>query len=653
MKHFFSNFSLTENQTQLVAKLDNFFKSDDNCFILKGYAGVGKTYMVKLLKEYFNSKKINFLLSAPTSKATLKLKEFDKSAMTIHKRIFKLSKVEDYKFYFQLKQNLDTNSIYLFDESSMIGDYCKETKDNSDGFLFFGSGKLLSDILQYVGDKKIIFVGDNAQLPPVDMNFSPALNKEYLENEFNLKVQEFELSEVVRQKSDSQILKTATNIRNSIKNKIFNELNIEYKNNIFETNKTIFLENYKKHQIIIAYTNKKVYEYNCMVRNQLFKNSNVLNPNDILMVVQNNYKFDMFNNELVMIQSVADSESFLIPIGKEGNKIENFVIKKDDKFFVKLDFQNIKIIKRDNEGNLEEKSIKILTNLLFNLSSHENMDNYITSLRLINKALWIFFNIRMNKKKIKKDSQEFIENLLTDNYLNALIVKFGYAITGHKAQGSEWNDVYVDANFEGGKNNENYFRWLYTVITRAKQNLFMIEMPKMNMIKDIKSVTTGLNIGYEIKNNFLSDIQEIILKQYKVEFKFFPYKIRCNFEDKTIIDIIYNSKNQITHIKALKQGDNYQNISNFLADLKGGIFIENEISFDNPHLENLYKKTAEKLSKIGVKIINIKHLNWRERYEVLKESKKVEIDFTYTKKYIFTAHLTGDENLINEIKEIL
>lgn len=222
----FKGFKLTQEQQELLKKLNEFLEDTTDCFIIKGYAGTGKTFLMKGLTDYLNSIKRNFVLAAPTGRAAKVMSQKAiKSAYTIHKIIYSSHEIhyidgkETIKFFYQIKKNWNGDrTVYVIDEASLISDIYNESE-----FLRFGSGYLLKDLLDYihfncVGQKnKIIFLGDTAQLPPVNMNFSPALDEQYLHEKYKLRVCIYQLTQVVRQQKDSGILYNATFIRDSKK----------------------------------------------------------------------------------------------------------------------------------------------------------------------------------------------------------------------------------------------------------------------------------------------------------------------------------------------------------------------------------------------------------------------------------------------------
>lgn len=311
LKETFSKYTLTSGQSSLIDELNKFLSDNSTCFLLKGYAGTGKTFMMKGLTDFLTETKRSFKIAAPTGRAAKVISQKTKrKAYTIHKTIYSSKDLkefktkdedgtETFKFYYELKHNEDpTNTIYIIDEASMLSNVYSEGE-----FFRFGSGYLLKDLINYINfdnndhNKKIIFIGDNAQLPPVNMNFSLALDSKYLQENCNLVSSEFELTEVVRQKSESGILHNATKLRQSLNANIFNQLNIE--TNFKDINNTKHEELLSKYleacnnpideeTIIVAYSNSSVKEYNDFVRNHFFPNQITITVNDKIILVSNN-----------------------------------------------------------------------------------------------------------------------------------------------------------------------------------------------------------------------------------------------------------------------------------------------------------------------------------------------------------------------------
>lgn len=228
----FQNIELTRDQSLAVERIQEFLGNGLNVFFLKGYAGTGKTFLLNGLTKYLQAQKKHFRLMTPTGRAAMILgQKTGLPAFTIHKSIYNYKELEEdessFKLYFGLNMNQDpTSTVYIIDEASMLSD-----KHAEDDFFIFGSGYLLKDFFNYINfhqrqKAKVIFIGDHAQLPPVNMNFSPALSLKYLKEQYQINGEEFELTEVVRYKKESGILEVATELRNSIKNKEFNRFSV-------------------------------------------------------------------------------------------------------------------------------------------------------------------------------------------------------------------------------------------------------------------------------------------------------------------------------------------------------------------------------------------------------------------------------------------
>ena len=647
MKKFFK--SLNQDQTKAVEKLQQFLTNDSNIFLLKGYAGVGKTYITQGLTKYLKSIDRSFTLSAPTGKAAKVIQEKTNfEAFTIHKTIYSSKNLKEYKkdddktykFYFDLNINeLPNDNVYILDEASMISNIYSEME-----FIRFGSGFVLDDLMKFINidankhNKKIIFIGDNAQLPPINMNFSPALDKNYLEERYNLKVEEFELTEVVRQSKESEILQNSISLRESLKNKTFTKLNISTNKDIKPIDvsdiKSIYFSSTPKNTMIIAYTNKSVYNYNQTIRSQYFKNTNILNETDKLIVTTNSLSTGLSNGDFIMVYKILnDTEQKQIPVGK--NKIE-------------LKFRDIEIIYKDNNNNILKQEIKIIENLLF--STHPNLSSDE------NKALYIDFCIR--NPHLKPNTKEFTEAIKKDSYFNALKVKFGYAITCHKAQGSEWENVILDCDYTQNKLSESYFRWLYTAITRTKQNLFLINNQKLSQFQQIKIIDSNKTTNpvkntndnkFNIQDKFLLTIYQkvkTLLNQEIKEVKHSNFLEKYILENETI-SIYYNSKNIITNIIASKE------IYEILKPLiKVEIFIQpSEFKFEFDFLQQFYEENKQKLKHI--KIVNIENFNYMQRYKFQKNEEIAVINFYYSKTKITRAQIHNTTNSNTLAKEIL
>ncbi len=478
----FTGYELSASQQSAISSLEAFFKDDSQrCFVLKGYAGTGKTFLIGGIVRFLEAHNKTPVLMAPTGRAAHVMKERHKiDANTIHRHIYGWNKLQEfkeigengsitYKFYFGLKNN-DTHhdTVFIVDEASMLSDVYTEAE-----FMRFGSGRLLRDLLEYINfdgndhRKKIIFVGDGAQLPPVDMNFSPALDEKHLEKYTRSHVSSVELTDVMRQKEGDLILQNATAMRRMLSSNDFASFDFQSDNaTVSEETPDHFMPHYLKHidqfgvssSVIIGYSNVLVNEFNKVVRAHLFPKGRQLEPQDRIMVVKNNYRhaIELFNGQtgtVLEIVEPGETHTVHLNVGLDdaGNR-KNVQIE--------LHFRKALLCFEGMDGKSHNISCLYIEDLLN--SPHRELSSEQS------KALYVDFCNR--NPHLKSHSQEFKEALLSDPYFNALQLKYAYAVTCHKAQGGEWPTVYVDFQSQN-KLDPMAIRWSYTALTRAARKV--------------------------------------------------------------------------------------------------------------------------------------------------------------------------------------
>jgi len=446
-------------------------KSEQSCaYILKGYAGTGKTTLISGFVKYLQKYKINFSLLASTGRASKVLSQItQKYSETIHSHLYvfdelsedleTISKLEDdfliddngqirLKFGFKQETN-NTKHIYIVDESSMISDVAEQLNSS---FADFGSGCLLTDLINHNKNGIYIFVGDNCQLPPITQNLSPALDANYLKNKFNIHVYEYEMTEIVRQAKSNGIVTASINLRNLYKlNPLVKFASLPLKNlnniNILSTHEELidrYVEQVKFNNfddaIMICHSNKQCNQLNRLIRSKLYNEEKRVISGDLLIVTQNNLLTGYVNGEQLIVTNVGYRE-----------------------YRCGLTFLNIEIKKINSDI---KHSVFIIEDLLYS-----NMNN-LSSLE--HKKLFIDFFRRM-KELFKGKYSHYKLDMRTDPYLNALRVKFGFAVTCHKSQGGEWKRVflYMEKSIHClGK--PAIYQWWYTAITRAKEKLYVV-----------------------------------------------------------------------------------------------------------------------------------------------------------------------------------
>ena len=452
LKNF--KFNPTKDQTLALQHISYFLsdKCSSNLFLLKGYAGTGKTALMKTLVENLRFIKMNYCLLAPTGRAAKVLSKYtDQNASTIHRKIYysKVDKSGNFKSI--LKKNKSKNTLFIIDEASMISDFSNSVE-------LFNKNSLLKDVIDFINFKsnsKLIFLGDTAQLPPVNQTISPALDSKFLKNTYNLNIDEFEISDVVRQTEESGILFNATVIRNNIINNNFdfsfkNFSDITYLSDGFEIQESIestFNEIGIDNSIIIVRSNKRANQYNQQIRKTILSYHNKVCVGDLLMITKNNYFW-----------TSPDSE---IPFLANGDIIEIIEIYRIRELYG-FQFAEVKI-KMVDYFDVEAFDTTIILNTL-------NSD--LPSLSYEQSNL-LYQEIQKDYSNIKSKYKRFLKTK-KNSFFNALHVKFSYSITCHKAQGGQWPVVFIEKPYLKDGPDIDYMRWLYTAITRAESKLFLI-----------------------------------------------------------------------------------------------------------------------------------------------------------------------------------
>ena len=430
-------------------------QSYEELFLLKGYAGTGKTSIVgTLVKNCWKINK-NLVLLAPTGRAAKVISNYsNKEAFTIHKKIYYPKSKKGGGISFSLQKNKHKNTIFIVDESSMI-------PNTSPDSILFDKGSLLSDLIQYVysGHQcKLILIGDTAQLPPIKLDISPALDKSTLENYFNKKVVTIELDEVVRQEKGSGILWNASIIRQSLEDEFYDTFKFEKENfpdiirpydgqELMSAIEDSYLNSGDEESVFIVRSNKRAFLYNQNIRSRILYKEEELSVGDHLMVVKNNYFW-----------LETTSEAGFIANGDIIEILEIYSIK--ELYGFKFATVNVKMIDYPRMAAFE--TVLILDTLSSEIASLSFED----SNKLYQEVLKDYEHETSKYKKFLSVKKNI--------YFNALQVKFSYAITCHKSQGGQWDTVFVEQPYLPNGIDKDYLRWLYTAITRAKKKLYLI-----------------------------------------------------------------------------------------------------------------------------------------------------------------------------------
>jgi len=426
--------------------------TNDSIFLLTGYAGTGKTSLISAIVHTLEDFNIESVLLAPTGRAAKVLASYtERSAYTIHKHIYRQKSSSDGMGKFDLDRNMHRDAFFIIDESSMISGELSEAS-------VFGSGRLLDDLIEYVyrgRNCKLILVGDTAQLPPVGSVLSPALSKQDL-GMYGFNIETSELREVVRQSRESGILVNATRIRTMVTENdiIMPRFTLDKYDDIFGISGELLLEELETAYsysgtdgtVIIVNSNRMANKYNQGVRNRILYREEEISAGDMIMIVKNNY---FWVNEEEDLDFIANGD--IARIKKVSEKEEKYGFRFADMTLEFLDYS-------------VELEVKVLLDTLgsetASLSAGENR-------MLYEKVHEEYLNLSTKKKRM--------EAVRNDPYFNALQIKFAYAVTCHKAQGGQWERVFVDQGmFNRQEATVDYLRWLYTAITRATDRLYLI-----------------------------------------------------------------------------------------------------------------------------------------------------------------------------------
>jgi len=431
---------------------------DKDVLVLKGYAGTGKTTLVSaFVRTLFNLKQ-KVVLLAPTGRAAKVFASYaGQPAYTIHKKIYREQSFTGEGGHFSLNDNLHKHTLFIIDEASMIA---------NEGLAgaTFGTGYLLDDLISYVysGEGcRLILMGDTAQLPPVGEELSPALDVAHLQG-YGLQVREVELTEVVRQEQESGILWNATQLRQLIMKQQFGVLP-RFKLDGFPDVKVIpgaelidaisdcYDRDGMEQTIVVCRSNKRANIYNNGIRGRILWREEELESGDMLMVAKNNYFWTAKDKSMDFI---ANGEMARVVRVRGGQEMYGFRFVKATLAFPDYDDMEV-------DANL----------LLDTLQSEAPSLSRDDSEKLFTAVMEDYADISLKRERIKK--------LKEDPYFNALQVKYAYAVTCHKAQGGQWKNVFLDQAYVSAEYlSPDFFRWLYTAVTRATGTLYLVNYPE-------------------------------------------------------------------------------------------------------------------------------------------------------------------------------
>lgn len=451
LKKFGFDFSPT--QKAAVEHFIHFFfaRNEEGLFLLKGYAGTGKTSLVAAIVNTLIDFKYKVVLLAPTGRAAKVFSGYaGQPAFTIHKKIYRQKNATDGEGAFDLGFNGGADTLFFVDEASMVA--------NNDNEGNFGSGCLLDDLMEYVYNGKnnrLVLIGDVAQLPPVGLDISPALDQAELQSAYRLEVTEVSLTDIMRQAEQSGILYNATRIRNligagegqlSLKVAGFCDVFRISGGELLEEIDSCYSKYGEEETIVVCRSNKRANRFNEGIRRSILYREEDFCSGDRIMVVKNNY---FWGADYEKIDFIANGD--MATVVRVGRRAELY-----GHPFVKA------VLRID--GYEEEVTAWVMMDTLMSdapaLTYEQTREFYL-------RIEQDYMDIPSRRKRFEK--------IRENEYYNALQIKFAYAVTCHKAQGGQWDAVFIDQGWlTEDMLNDEYWRWLYTAITRARQRLYLI-----------------------------------------------------------------------------------------------------------------------------------------------------------------------------------
>ena len=463
-------FEPTAEQSVAMNRLAQFVNNPapKQVFLLKGYAGTGKTVIISSLVRTLVKHRRRVVLMAPTGRAA---KVFSNTsgfpACTIHKKIYRQKSIVDMGS-FQLDRNMHEHTVFLVDEASMISN---EGLTGSS----FGTGRLLDDLISYVfsgEDCRLLMLGDNAQLPPVGEHESPGLSAQVLSS-YGLNVSEFCLENVMRQMHESGILQNATVLRDfarglgpagafRFKLEGFKDVVKVSGSELIETLSGCYSRDGIDETMVLCRSNKRANIYNNGIRSQILDREDELSRGDSIMIVKNNYYW----TEHLMADEGADSYTDFPSFIANGDIAVIRRVRRERNLYG-FRFEDA-ILSFPDYDDLEME----VTLLLDTLHSESPSLTREESDKLFNNVMEDYADIPSKKKRM--------ENLRENPHFNALQIKYAYAVTCHKAQGGQWKNIFIDQGYipDDGRD-EEYYRWLYTALTRATQTVYLVNWPDL------------------------------------------------------------------------------------------------------------------------------------------------------------------------------
>lgn len=728
-------FELTDSQKKAIREVDEFLKNEDlNVLIINGAVDTGKTYIIPEIAQKIQEQTKHAVFLASNSRHANELNtETEMPFVSIYNHIYLSGSVdsteeqnESEKIKLSFRSSTDPdNTVYILDEGQLFSD----TYYESENFIF-GSGKLISDFIAYSkiqeSKKKLIILGDDKQIILGNKD-QTIMSPEYIKSQHKLNPAYFEINEVVKNDDINEIIENALNIRNSLTLKAFNRFNIKPSNkgNVVFVDDHNFIDHYKActqvdpfETVIVRFSYERVNEMNDRIKREVKGTSDVLNVGDVILFHTSHPVSKTSDTDLAQPLYVNNGDTAIITKVNRTDETISQQLKGQDKPIV-LSFIDVDIQVRGRMSQL--KGVKILKNFLVSSKSELPKEEFI--------ALKANFNKRFNDKysvlkeevqKLKSEynsdkndtgkkekylakKREFETARLTetryDKYLNAGNVKIGYSITGHKAEGFKWDNVFVDLEIGKGKYNDDYFRWAYTAITRAKRKLFIINRTIIHpfILMDWKEINVGIDSQYKfdlspikfdpnrpINEDEIKEASTIGIPEGKpqligiynaVKEKIYPltisnvvsgqynelYSIKGDGGE-CQLRLYYKSDFRISNFQVVSGADNAtgKKVKDILSNDSSSLQL-NEADFKFDYLFELAQILNSEVSKHSIKIHHIEHSKYLDKYYFENGQQKAEVFVDYgedgfvkgvrPQKFTSTEFLTSVKSIFETIKD--
>lgn len=687
---------MAENKAETILTA---LREGARCVLLRGAAGTGKTTLVRELVPAIQAMGYESVLMAPTGRAAKILAtRTGHEAATVHSAIYRVpddatwdEDLEIWRWIFTVKDKKPVQSVIIVDESSMVG-----VKKHAEDHLVFGSGSLLEDLIQWSGlrlpecPNRIIFVGDSYQLPPVGEppGTPPALNPEVLEKMLGTRPCVVDLEKVWRQGEQSGILKEAARIRSRLAFGLFDCFSFLPHDDIGFAEASQVCEAYRGNvdldqTMILAHTNDRVWDYNQMVRGALGRGESVLVPGERLLSLRNTTIGNIEDGLVFRNGDLLEATSVL----GEPFEIAGFYRERGSAVSQRMTFTFRKMSVRWT-GEPGRGEVDCWVNVTPIVSEAWRKDPtaagqalYVAvCLNIEEKCKNEFATLQLEQKKLK-----LRELLRQSPLLHAPIVTYGYALTVHKAQGGDWNRVWVDCRYAGGMTNEDYFRWLYTAVTRAKKRLEVVQAPQIDVLREALSkklaesgVTATPSSGAAASSAVASagilppSLAEILRGGGLVISKTEPlnWMHRCFVEDEKThtpcgwIDVGYNGKGIVSNV-TVRVAAMPNDLGRRVLALKGGRVSrvmqlepsaneakeEAQIDVLSVH-QSVAKRLLDAAERANLLVLSLKSLNqYQLRFEIRSELGDGYVDWYFNGKGVVTE--MGNSTVSSQVLAVL